>query len=110
MILVIISFTIFNANNFTEVISFMKNMFGFTKLPFINKEIIYYFKSYLSIIIISIISSTPLMKNICLKLKENKKTEKIMNILEIIFIFTILIVVTAFLIDSSFNPFLYFRF
>ena len=110
MILIIISFTIFNANNFTEVISFMKNMFGFTKLPFINKETIYYFKSYLSIIIISIIASTPLMKNICLKLKENKNTEKIMNILEIIFIFTILIVVTAFLIDSSFNPFLYFRF
>ena len=35
---------------------------------------------------------------------------QIMDILEIVFIFTILVLVTAFLIDSSFNPFLYFRF
>ena len=110
MILVIISFVIFNANSFTEVITFMKNMFGFNKLPFINPETIYYLKSYLLIIIISIIASTPLLKNVCIKLKEKEKFTKVMDILEIVFIFLILILVTAFLIDSSFNPFLYFRF
>jgi alginate O-acetyltransferase complex protein AlgI len=110
MFLVIISFVIFNANSFTEVTTFMKNMFGFNNLPFITQETIYYLKSYLTMIIIASIASTPLLKNICLKLKENTKIDKVMNILEIIFIFTILILVTAFLIDSSFNPFLYFRF
>ena len=110
MILVIISFVIFNANSFTEVINFMKNMFGFNNLPFSSPETIYYLKSYLVIILISVVASTPLIKNICLKLKENKKLTKIMDILEIVFVFTVLILVTAFLIDSSFNPFLYFRF
>lgn len=110
MILIIISFVIFNANSFTEVINFMKNMFGFTNLPFSNPETIYYLRSYLVIIIVSVIASTPLLKNICLKLKENQKLVKVMDVLEIVFIFTILILVTAFLIDSSFNPFLYFRF
>lgn len=108
--LVIISFVVFNANSFTEVIHFMKNMFGLNNLPFINNETIYYFKSYLIIIIISIIASTPLFKNICVKLKEKDKMSKVIDILEIIFIFVILLLVTAFLIDSSFNPFLYFRF
>ena len=110
MILVIISFVIFNASSFTEVITFMKNMFGFNNLPFTNSETIYYLKSYLLIIIISIIASTPLLKNICIKLKEKERLTKVMDILEIVFIFIILILVTAFLIDSSFNPFLYFRF
>ena len=110
MILVIISFVIFNASSFTEVITFMKNMFGFNNLPFTNPETIYYLKSYLLIIIISIIASTPLLKNICIKLKEKERLTKVMDILEIVFIFIILILVTAFLIDSSFNPFLYFRF
>ena len=85
-------------------------MFGFNNLPFSNQETIYYLKSYLTMISIAIIASTPLCKNICLKLKENNKLGKIMGLLEIIFIFIILILVTAFLIDSSFNPFLYFRF
>ena len=110
MFLVIISFVIFNANSFTEVTVFMKNMFGFNNLPFMNQETIYYLKSYLTMIILAGIASTPLCKNICLKLKENKKMEKIMGLLEIVFVFIVLTIVTAFLIDSSFNPFLYFRF
>lgn len=110
LILVIISFVIFNANSLTEVIHFMKNMFGLNNLPFINNETIYYLKSYLIIIIISIIASTPLFKNICIKLNEKEKMSKVIDILEIVFIFIILLLVTAFLIDSSFNPFLYFRF
>ncbi len=110
MFLVIISFVIFNANSFTEVTLFMKNMFGFNNLPFMNQETIYYLKSYLTMIILAGIASTPLCKNICLKLKENKKMEKIMGLLEIVFVFIVLTIVTAFLIDSSFNPFLYFRF
>lgn len=110
MLLVIISFIIFNANSFTEVTEFMKNIFGFNNLPFINQETIYYLKSYITMIVIASIASTPLLRNICLKINENKKMDKIMGILEIIYVFIVLILVTAFLIDSSFNPFLYFRF
>ena len=110
MILVVISFVIFNSNSFTEVLEFMKNMFGINKLPFMNTEVLYYLKSYLIMIIISIVASTPLLKNICEKLNKKEKLKKTMDILEIVFVFTILIMVTSFLIDSSFNPFLYFRF
>ena len=110
MFLVTIGFIIFNANSFSEVIAFMKSMLGFNGLPFINQETLYYFKSYIIIIIISIIASTPLLKNICIKLMKNNTINKIMGMLEILFIIIILMIVTAFLIDSSFNPFLYFRF
>ena len=85
-------------------------MFGFTNLPFTNFETNYYLKSYLVILIISIIASTPILKNIYLNIKEKTKYKKIISFLEIILTFTLLIIITSFLIDASFNPFLYFRF
>ena len=35
---------------------------------------------------------------------------KILNIAEPVFLASLLVVMTAFLVDGSFNPFLYFRF
>ena len=103
---VIISFVIFNSNSLNEVVISLKNMFGFNNLKFINSETIYYVRNYLVILIISIISATPLLKNIFNRFKSNK----LIDSLEIIYYFILLITITAFLIDSSFNPFLYFRF
>ena len=44
------------------------------------------------------------------KLRKNKYVNNIINILEPILIVVILVVVTSYLIDNSYNPFLYFRF
>ena len=106
IVVVILSFTIFNANSFSEVLISFKNMFGFNNLPFINQEFIYYFKSYFVLIILGIIFSTPIVNKIYISLKKHS----FFNYLSILIIFILLIVVTAYLVDSSFNPFLYFRF
>jgi len=109
LFIVIISFLIFNETNLSDIIHELKNMFLINKIPFINKEVLYYFKSNLVLLIISIVAATPLCKNIILKLKD-AKLNILIDILEVIFIFVLLILCTAFLIDASFNPFLYFRF
>ena len=103
---VVISFVIFNSNSLTEVIDSLKNMFFINKIDFINSETIYHIRNYIVILIIASIASTPIIKNIFNKLKNNN----ILSVLEIIYYMVLLIVITAFLIDSSFNPFLYFRF
>ena len=108
-IIVIISFLIFNSNSVSDIFISLKNMFFLNNIPFINNETIYYLKSYLVIFIISIFSATPLLKNIIKKLS-NTKFKNIINILEVITLITLLTITTAFLIDESFNPFLYFRF
>ena len=110
LFLVIISFVIVNSNSIADIFSFLKNMFGFTNIPFVNNETIYYFKSYLILLIISILASTPLFKNIYLKIKNTNKCKILFDMLESIIYIGLLILCTAFLIDSSFNPFLYFRF
>ena len=65
---------------------------------------------YIEILIIAIIGATPLMKNMIDKLKENTVCKNIINILEPIFVVAIIFIVTAYLVDNSYNPFLYFRF
>lgn len=108
-IIIIISFIIFNSNTVSDILNSVGNMFNITNIDFINKETIYYLKSYLTLLIVAIIAATPLVKNIILKLK-GTKLNTVINILEPLTYIALLILSTAFLIDESFNPFLYFRF
>ena len=109
LVIIVISFLIFNSSTTREIFNSIKNMFNLNNIEFINKETIYYLKSYLVLLIVSIISATPLLKNIISKLKTTK-VKTIIDILEPIVYIALLILSTAFLIDESFNPFLYFRF
>ena len=110
LFIIMISFIMFNAGSINEAFFNIKGLFGLNKEVFINNYTIYYLKSYLIVLIIAIFGATPLFKNIIEKLKKSKCLNKIINILEPIFLVILLLLVTAYLIDSSYNPFLYFRF
>ena len=88
----------------------IQGLFGMNKVVFINDYTLHYLKSYSLVLIISIFGATPLIKTLIDKLRKNKYVNKIINILEPILIVIILVVVTSYLIDNSYNPFLYFRF
>jgi len=106
----LLSWILFDANNISTAFFRYKNMFGFNGLEFINTETIYYISSYLFVFIIAIIGAMPIVKTTVLKFKENNIGRKVINIVEPIFQVVLLVVITAYLIDGSFNPFLYFRF
>lgn len=107
---VMISFIIFNANSIGEAWNNIIGLFGANGESLINASTVYYLKSYLVVLVIAIIGSTPLLKNIIEKLKTKTNANKIINLLEPIAMASILIIVTAYLLDNSYNPFLYFRF
>lgn len=108
LFIVLLSFIIFSTDTPREALTTIANLFS-TK-TFINSGTIYYLNSYLPLIIIAIIGATPLIKNILNKLKSHPIINPLLNILEPLILLFILIVCTAYLIDSSYNPFLYFRF
>lgn len=108
-IIIIISFLIFSVESVPEILTSLKNMFFITDIPFTSLETNYYLRSYLVLLIISIIGATPLFKIIIGKLKETK-LKVVIDIFEPIYLISLLLLCTAFLIDASFNPFLYFRF
>ena len=109
LFLVAISFVIFSANNLTDAISYVGGMFG-VNVPFISTEWLYYLKSYGFVIIIAAVSATPLPKTLVSKLCRNAGFAKIWSVVEIILLVCLLLISTAYLVDGSFNPFLYFRF
>ena len=106
LLIVMISFIIFNGNSVTDILQNIGGLFGINNIPFITQESLYYLKSYFIIIIISIIGATPILKQI----SNNNKIHKIINYIEPIFLLLILIISTSYIIDGSFSPFLYFRF
>lgn len=110
LFIVMISFIIFGSSNMNDAFNTIKGLFGFNKEVFINNYTIYYLKNYLFVLILAILLSTPLIKKLALKLKKNCFIKKLFDILEIVSIPIILVIVTSYLIDNSYNPFLYFRF
>ncbi len=109
LFIVMISFIIFNANSLPDAYNRIIGLFGFNKV-FIDSFTIYYIKNYIFVLLIALIGSTPLIKNSFEKLKNIKFFNCLFNILEPIFILILLILCTSYLIDNSYNPFLYFRF
>lgn len=99
-ILVIIGFVFFYAGDLNEAVITLKNMFGLSNIPLINTETCFYLKNYLFVFIISISASLKFSN-----LFKNKFTN-----LSIIYYIILIILSTAYIVDSSFNPFLYFRF
>ena len=106
---VLIGFVIFNANGVDGAIYDLKGMFT-PSYPLVTDATLYYLRSYAVLFIIGIIGSTPLVKTAVNKFSETKAGAKITAVLEPIVIIGLLTAVTAYLIDGSYNPFLYFRF
>ena len=103
---VLISFVIFNADTFTMAKNDLSIMFGLGGLPLISDDTVYNLSSYAVLLVLAFIGATPLCKNLF------KKTEKnaVVQVIEVLGVGVILILSTAYLVDGSFNPFLYFRF
>ena len=110
LFIVMILFIIFNSENMQVALTNIKGLFGMNGEVFVNDYTLHYLKSYLPVLIIALLGSTPLIKILIDKLRKNKYVNNIINILEPILIVVILVVVTSYLIDNSYNPFLYFRF
>ena len=110
LFIVMILFIIFNSDNMSVALTNIKGLFGMNGEVFINDYTLHYLKSYLPILIIALFGTTPFIKILIDKLRKDKYINNIINILEPILIVIILFVVTSYLIDNSYNPFLYFRF
>lgn len=104
LIFIIIGWTIFCFDDISEMCNYFGKMFSFNGL--ISADALSYIISYLPLIIVSVIASTPVGKLIWTKI--NKK--KLSFLAEEILVILALLLCTAALASQSYNPFLYFRF
>ena len=106
LLIVMISFIIFNGENVFQITQNIGGLLGISHIPLISQESIYYFKSYFIVIVVGIIGATPILKNIV----RSNKISKISNLIEPAYLLIIFVLSTCYIVDGSFNPFLYFRF
>lgn len=107
---ILISFALFNANSLAETAQTLGGMFGFTEKTLINDEAIYYAGSYIGIFALAIIGATPIPAILADRLCRKDFGRRMVNLIKPLLIAILLLIVTGYLIDGSFNPFLYFRF
>ena len=106
LIIVMVSFIIFSGSNTNQILKNLSGLLTIGTDSLFSPESIYYLKSYLVVIVLGIIGATKLPANAA----NNDKFKKLTNMIEPIFLLIILILSTSYIIDSTFNPFLYFRF
>jgi len=110
LFLVLISFVIFNASGMDGVLSDLTALFGGAGLPLVTSDTLYYLRSYAVILILGIAGATPLIKTAVNKMKQSPRWLQAVRLLEGPVMIGLLFLITAYLVDGSFNPFLYFRF
>ena len=109
MLVVVIGFVIFNADGIGSAAADLAGMFS-GKYPLYSETALYYLRSYLIPLAIGAVGSTPIIKTAGEKLVSGRLGSKAAVILEPVFILILLTAASAYLIDGSYNPFLYFRF
>ena len=105
LFLVLVSWAIFAVEDFTQMGGYLRAMFGMAEGGLANGSAWYYFTSFLPMILIGVVASTPLATKLW-----NKLPEKAMKIALPVLILGGLVFCTAYLVDATYNPFLYFRF
>ena len=112
MLMVLLSFIVFDAPSMGTAFTRIAGLFGGAGVNALwSAQSLYYLKSYAVIMILGIVGATPLVKNLAVKFAgRNDACAKAAGILRIVVMLALLSLVTAYLVDGSFNPFIYFRF
>ncbi|HHY27242.1 MAG TPA: MBOAT family protein [Desulfitobacterium dehalogenans] len=112
MFFIVCSFVLFNATGLSGALQDFQGMFGVLPLPLWNEVTLYYLKDYAFLLVISLVGTTPWLKNLLVKAQSRSKGAAAAALLwaEPIVLTGLLLLVSAYLVDGSFNPFLYFRF
>jgi alginate O-acetyltransferase complex protein AlgI len=109
IILIILGWVLFSFENLPAGWVFLQKMFGVgAGTGFIDGQALYFLSNYGLILAICIVASTPILANLWQKLHE--KRDKIAEVLIPILSVAALFVSIAYLVDGTYNPFIYFKF
>lgn len=110
LLIVILGFVLFNAADLTQAIRDFTVLFGLSSLPAVTTETWYYLRSYAPLFVMGFVGATPALKLLRQRLLANSLGQKCLVVAEPVAMAVLLLICTAYLVDGSFNPFLYFRF
>lgn len=109
-LLILMSFLIFSTENIDDIPLMIGGLFGIGVQSLVSPMALYCMKSFAVVFIIAAIGSGTWPQIIMKFLQKSKTGKQVLLYGEPLVLIFLLIMVTAYLVDGSFSPFLYFRF
>jgi alginate O-acetyltransferase complex protein AlgI len=105
LLVAVSGWVIFQQTSVSQTMVFFRAMYGFGQAGFASGADLYYLKSYGLLLLAGIVASLPVGKALYARLSHRTQA-----VLSPVLILVVLVLSTAYLVDSTYNPFLYFRF
>lgn len=110
LLAVTLGFVLFDAASLKDALHQLGTLFGAGTASGLGTEALYMLRSYGVVLALAVLGATPLPAMLWKKVQEAKSLAPVLTVAEPLCTFALLALCTAFLVDGSFNPFLYFRF
>ena len=107
---ILMGWLIFSFEALGEGMAYGKVMFGMAEVAFANDMVLYLIRNYGVLLIVCLIGCTPLVKKWAKVCLESKKHQGLVTVAVNVVMILLFVIITAYLVDASYNPFLYFRF
>ena len=107
---VLLSFVLFNADGLSGAAQDVAGLFGGLGLPLSSPETVYVLRSRAVLLVVAAIGATPWPARLVRRFADTRTGGRVMQVAGPVLLLLLLLLVTAYLVDGSFNPFLYFRF
>lgn len=117
LFVVIIGWVFFRADDFPYAIAYLQTMFGLHGGPLFDQQALYYLVQYGVVLLIAIIAATPIPRIVVGKflsqeLDDTKTTatRRIVGLVRVSGVLVLFFLSISYIVSSTFNPFIYFRF
>lgn len=105
LFIVLVGWALFAVEDTSALVLYLQAMFGLGGAGLVDSTFFYYLRNYLPILVIAMVAATPLASNLWHKAPQRAKAVALP-----VLVMAGLLLATAYLVDGTYNPFLYFRF
>ena len=105
LLVAICGWVLFDLPTVGEAFAYYRAMFGFASAGFCTAGDLFYLRNYALILVVGALACMPVGKTLYQKLRPG-----VQSVLTPLLIVFVLVLSTAYLVDATYNPFLYFRF
>ncbi len=111
-VVVLLGWVIFAIEDVNGIWEYVKAMFGFDAAGLYNDNALFLLKEYAVLLLVAVVASVPLANSVANRLKKGGSglAIAVRRFLEKVIPAILLLASIAYIVDASYNPFLYFRF
>ncbi len=111
-VVMLIGWALFAVEGQGKLMQYLGAMFGLNEAGFYSGNSLYLIGEYGVLLVLGIIGSTPLVKSVLNKIRESRSgiQEGSLRLLEKVYLIGVFLLSVAYIVEASYNPFLYFRF